>query len=262
MGPVAVDLRVDNSLKPGRFGITSQIKQGEAGQAPGHDRDALGRPDRAQRRAQPDRPAVRLPDHDQRRQHQPPPRRDPPLGQRVRDQRPGLHERHLPQRRTTDRPTAASTTATSSRSARSASVSRPPDHARSPRQSSSMPDSVLDILKLVLLVMLYLFFARVLFAVWSEVRQPANARGLVEQPPAGAGRAGARRRAARAQADEGARRRARPARRARAEGQARHRLRDQRRDRHRPRARQHDPDRGRHLPLRPPRQGVASPTVA
>ena len=46
-----------------------------------------------------------------------------------------------------------------------------------------MPDSVLDILKLVLLVMLYLFFARVLFAVWSEVRQPANARGQVEQPP-------------------------------------------------------------------------------
>ena len=46
-----------------------------------------------------------------------------------------------------------------------------------------MPDSVLDILKLVLLVMLYLFFARVLFAVWSEVRQPANARGPIEQPP-------------------------------------------------------------------------------
>lgn len=38
-----------------------------------------------------------------------------------------------------------------------------------------MPDSLLDILKLVLLVMLYLFFARVLFAVWSEVRQPAAA---------------------------------------------------------------------------------------
>ena len=46
-----------------------------------------------------------------------------------------------------------------------------------------MPDSVLDILKLVLLVMLYLFFARVLFAVWSEVRQPANGRGVIEQPP-------------------------------------------------------------------------------
>src|SRR5262245_61295550 len=45
-----------------------------------------------------------------------------------------------------------------------------------------MPDSVLDILKLVLLVMLYLFFARVLFAVWSEVRQTAQARGQVEQP--------------------------------------------------------------------------------
>ena len=46
-----------------------------------------------------------------------------------------------------------------------------------------MPDSVLDILKLVLLVMLYLFFARVLFAVWSEVRQTANVRGPIEQPP-------------------------------------------------------------------------------
>jgi pSer/pThr/pTyr-binding forkhead associated (FHA) protein len=45
-----------------------------------------------------------------------------------------------------------------------------------------MPDSVLDILKLVLLVMLYLFFARVLFAVWSEVRQPAQGRGPIEQP--------------------------------------------------------------------------------
>ena len=31
--------------------------------------------------------------------------------------------------------------------------------------------------------MLSLFFARVLFTVWSEVRQPANARGIVEQPP-------------------------------------------------------------------------------
>src|SRR5262245_20005794 len=46
-----------------------------------------------------------------------------------------------------------------------------------------MPDSALDILKLVLLVLLYLFFARVLFAVWSEVKQPANTRGPVEQPP-------------------------------------------------------------------------------
>ena len=35
MGPVVVDLRVDNSLKAGRFGITSQIKQGEAGRRPG-----------------------------------------------------------------------------------------------------------------------------------------------------------------------------------------------------------------------------------
>ena len=39
-----------------------------------------------------------------------------------------------------------------------------------------MTDQVLDILKLVLLALLYLFFGRVLWAVWSEVRQPANAR--------------------------------------------------------------------------------------
>ncbi len=47
-----------------------------------------------------------------------------------------------------------------------------------------MTDQVLDILKLVLLALLYLFFARVLWAVWSEVRQPANARQAADyQPP-------------------------------------------------------------------------------
>ncbi len=47
-----------------------------------------------------------------------------------------------------------------------------------------MPDSALDILKLVLLVLLYLFFARVLWAVWSEVRQPAATRGQADFTPA------------------------------------------------------------------------------
>lgn len=46
-----------------------------------------------------------------------------------------------------------------------------------------MTDQVLDILKLVLLALLYLFFARVLWAVWSEVRQPANARNGAEVRP-------------------------------------------------------------------------------
>jgi len=49
-----------------------------------------------------------------------------------------------------------------------------------------MTDQVLDILKLVLLVLLYLFFARVLWAVWSEVRQPASTHNVAEftsQPP-------------------------------------------------------------------------------
>ena len=47
-----------------------------------------------------------------------------------------------------------------------------------------MTDQVLDVLKLVLLALLYLFFARVLWAVWSEVRQPANARHAGEPAPA------------------------------------------------------------------------------
>lgn len=45
-----------------------------------------------------------------------------------------------------------------------------------------MTDQALDILKLVLLALLYLFFARVLWAVWSEVRHPANARQTVDAP--------------------------------------------------------------------------------
>lgn len=45
-----------------------------------------------------------------------------------------------------------------------------------------MTDQVLDILKLVLLALLYLFFARVLWAVWSEVRQP-DARAAIDFAP-------------------------------------------------------------------------------
>ena len=35
MGPVTVELQVDNSLKPGRFGIASQLRQPEPGKRPG-----------------------------------------------------------------------------------------------------------------------------------------------------------------------------------------------------------------------------------
>ncbi len=113
--------------------------------------------------------------HHLRRQHQPPPRPDHPLRQRLRDRRPRLDQRHVGQRRTPRSPTIASPTATSSPSAPSASASRPRDpNAR--RDRTTMTDQVLDVLKLVLLALLYLFFARVLWAVWSEVRQPANAR--------------------------------------------------------------------------------------
>jgi pSer/pThr/pTyr-binding forkhead associated (FHA) protein len=44
-----------------------------------------------------------------------------------------------------------------------------------------MTDQALDILKLVLLGLLYLFFARVLWAVWSEVRA-ANSRAAQPHP--------------------------------------------------------------------------------
>jgi FHA domain len=43
-----------------------------------------------------------------------------------------------------------------------------------------MTDQALDILKIVLLGLLYLFFARVLWAVWSEVRRGQR---VVAQPP-------------------------------------------------------------------------------
>ena len=49
-----------------------------------------------------------------------------------------------------------------------------------------MTDQVLNILKLVLLGLLYLFFARVLWAVWSEVKTP------VRRPAVGAARAAPR----------------------------------------------------------------------
>ena len=45
-----------------------------------------------------------------------------------------------------------------------------------------MTDQALDILKLVLLGLLYLFFARVLWAVWSEVRS-ANSRATAAPLP-------------------------------------------------------------------------------
>lgn len=56
-----------------------------------------------------------------------------------------------------------------------------------------MTDQALDIFKLGLLALLYLFFARVLWAVWSEVRPPAEIRQGSEPTPtpaAGAARSG------------------------------------------------------------------------
>ena len=45
-----------------------------------------------------------------------------------------------------------------------------------------MTDQVLNILKFVLLGLLYLFFARVLWAVWSEVRAPVRRQQVAASP--------------------------------------------------------------------------------
>jgi pSer/pThr/pTyr-binding forkhead associated (FHA) protein len=47
-----------------------------------------------------------------------------------------------------------------------------------------MSDQLLDVLKLALLALLYLFFARVLWAVWSEVRTPTAPRAAGPRRPA------------------------------------------------------------------------------
>lgn len=52
-----------------------------------------------------------------------------------------------------------------------------------------MTDQALDVLKLVLLALLYLFFARVLFAVWSEVRAPRHVDARESAPTVAAGAA-------------------------------------------------------------------------
>ena len=46
-----------------------------------------------------------------------------------------------------------------------------------------MTEQVLDILKLILLALLYLFFGRVLWAVWSEVRASGTTRPSVSHGP-------------------------------------------------------------------------------
>ena len=46
-----------------------------------------------------------------------------------------------------------------------------------------MPDSLLTALKLIFLGLLYLFFFRVIRAVWVELREPKNVQVAVAPPP-------------------------------------------------------------------------------
>jgi len=51
-----------------------------------------------------------------------------------------------------------------------------------------VPEQLLNVLKICMLVLLYLFFLRVLRAVWAEVREPAAADGGAVKSPRGARR--------------------------------------------------------------------------
>ena len=131
------------------------------------------------------RPPARVEHRAGRPQRQPQPRRDPPPGRRLRAGRPRLDQRLEGQRRA-GRPARSSTTATRSASATPGCGSRPaeqhpvgPSAAGYPIISRSVPEQLLNLLKLFLLVLLYLFFLRVLRAVWTEVERPAPGR-----PPA------------------------------------------------------------------------------
>ena len=117
-----------NSLKPGRFGIASQLRAGRRVAR----RSARSCCRRASGSSSRDKPLTigRLSDcdrHPHRPQRQPPPRRDPPRRQRLRGRRPRLHQRHDGQRRPDLRASTGSTTATSSASDRPTSGSRRPD---------------------------------------------------------------------------------------------------------------------------------------
>ena len=54
-----------------------------------------------------------------------------------------------------------------------------------------MTDQILNVLKLLLLALIYLFFARVLWAVWSEVRMPVATARTATAQKAGKKRKGA-----------------------------------------------------------------------
>ena len=180
MGPVAVELVVDEELKPGRFTVVGDAAPGRR-RRPGADRSCCRRAS-ASRSATGTVTVGRLPDctiplNDQNvsRRHA----EIRPGRQRLRRGRPRIDERHQGQRHAHPRRAACSATATSSASARRTSASRrrsasgrsrhphPPCDRPGPRHPQAGPAGLL-----------YLFFARVLWAVWSEVRTADQPRRL------------------------------------------------------------------------------------
>ena len=179
-GPGHRSTAVDNDLKIGRFGIARQLKQAPGGIGAGSLVLPSGAACRPRRGRHHGRPPPRVHDLDQRHQRQPQPRRGPHRLARLR------------RRSTSARPTARWSTAHDRRRAsagrrRHHQLRLHPRSLRGVLTSTSrttvrtnlgrtleqpMTDQVLNILKFVLLGLLYLFFARVLWAVWSEVRTP------------------------------------------------------------------------------------------
>jgi hypothetical protein len=51
--------------------------------------------------------------------------------------------------------------------------------------ATTVPDSLLTVLRVLFLILLYLFFIRVIRAVWTEIREPKGVPVLAGAPPAG-----------------------------------------------------------------------------
>ena len=99
LGPVRVELAVDDAQKPGRFDVLATLRQGANGGAPARLPWSCRRASvwssatPGHRRA-----AVRVHDPAQRQQRQPAPRRDPPQPAELRRRRPRFDQRHDGQR--------------------------------------------------------------------------------------------------------------------------------------------------------------------
>ena len=163
MGPVTVELEIADSLRKGRFEIEAILKEGPGGTGAGGlvvvgstERYPLAGGTATVGRGR------GLPDHRRRSQRQPPPRRDSRRRRRLRPRRPRLNERDPGQR---------------GRRRQAAPRGRRRDSHRESEVSlrsvvRACPATLIQLLTICVLAVVYLFFLRVLRAVWVGVRPP------------------------------------------------------------------------------------------